>query len=262
MKKQSFKVFLIIPLLLLFALFICCGENTEVGDGTSDNDVIIDTTRKVYYTCNISITSKKANEIYQGIYEKAKVLEGYAGYSDISYNQNKNITGKVIFKIPTEHLNEFLNFIDSTEGVVNKQIQATDITSKYNETLARIETLEASKKAYLASLENTTNYSDKILIISRIEEIDTELARINKEKESMDNLLDFSTVTITFNLGSKKANQSFFEEYFDYLGNFFVGLFKVIMYLLPFALIAGVILLIIFFSTRKSKKNKMNSPKN
>lgn len=264
MNKKMLKRTLIFAILFIFFFFISCGSEADLnsGSGEGGNDVVIETTRKIYYTCNITISSDNSNELIKKFKEKANLLEGYASNSSITYDKDNYASGKIIFKIPTNRLNEFLDYIDASKGVVKKSINATDITSQYNEALARIETLEASKESYLKSLENTSNYSEIITIKTRIEEIDIELARIYKEKESYDNLLDYSTVTIYFNSKEDNPNKTFFETYGNYLKNFFVGLFKVIMYMLPFAFVAGVILLIIFFATKLDKKAKAKKAAN
>ena len=63
------------------------------------------------------------------------------------------------------------------------------------------------------------------------------------EKSSYDSLLEYSTITVNFNSVEK---ESFFKDYFEYLGNFFVGLGKMVLYLLPIGFVGfGVVYCII-----------------
>ena len=77
--------------------------------------------------------------------------------------------------------------------------------------------------------------------------------------ESYDNLLDYSTITITY---TTEKEPSFFGEYFEYVGDFFVGLGKTILYLLPPALTGGTITLIVLLIVRKVSKKREEEKEN
>lgn len=255
--KYLKRLFLCLIIVFSFSL-IACGEESEgtgVGNESDGNNVVIETSRKIYYTVDISITSDNANQHIQSIMKLVLEYDGYAPISNIQYDEKNNAKGKIIYKIPTSKLNQFLDYIDGLNGVKSKNIQATDITSKYNETTARIETLTASKEAYVELLKTVNDYSSIITIKTRIEEIDTELTKLQKEKESYDNLLDYSTVTIYYNTDDY-AEKSFGEEYGDYLANFFTFIFKAIMYLLPIACLGGVGILVALGLSKLGKKIK------
>ena len=255
------KLFITLCLFIFaFALVGCgadsYGDNYNGEMGNEGNNVVIETNRKIYYTGKITITTKKADEVSNRIGSKVKEYNGYA--SSISYNDYETSKTIVItYRIPTEKLDNFLDDVDKEKGVTSKSITSTDITTNYNKAAARLEVLKTSRAAYLKALEEATTQSEIIGINDKIERIDTEILELTMTLQSYDNLLDYSTITITY---TTEKEPSFFGEYFEYVGDFFVGLGKAILYLLPpaivGAIIAGSIILIIKLSSKKRKKSK------
>ena len=243
---RKIKIVLGLVVILMFSFFIACssgGDSYSDESAVSGNDVVIDTTRKIYYTVDIVYNTTDINTISTLIRDKATQFGGYIATSNISINEDPEYSrGTVVYKVPTDKLNSFLDFIDGEGGVVEKNVKATDITSKYDQVAARLETLRASKAAYLKILENTTNVNEIINLKSRIEDIDTEILSLEKQKDSYDNLLDFSTVTIKFN-GEKE--EKLLDGYGQYLLGFLKVVFYIIMYTLPFGFVAFLIVILI-----------------
>lgn len=252
MKKWIIGLF---TFLFGFVLFGCSSpnydnptiENGGVNEG--ENNVVIETTRKIIYTVDYSIYGENSFDTKKEIYNK---LDDFNGYTSSS---NESLTyASVVYKIPTENLNSFLDFVDSFDGVGSKTISSNDITSSYSYMEAKITTLEASKNAYLTLLNDPSlTRSDIILINDKIDEIDIELLSLYNQKANYDNKLDYSTITINYHLEQKP---SFFKEYVAYLGNFFVGLGKAILYMLPVFFVTGCIFSLIFFPIRYRKNKK------
>jgi len=257
---------LFVMITLIFALlFVGCSaqeSNNDEGLATGDgggNDVVVETSRKIKYTVNIVLRSTDINKDSNKIRNKAIEFGGHIEDSAINTEEeSENSTGYVIYKIPTENLNSFLDFIDGEGGVKSKNIKATDITSQYNKVEARLEILESSKNAYFNLLEKATSTYELIEIKTRIEEIETEIERLKLEKSSYDDLLEYSTVTIRFN---GEEDEKYLSGYWNYFIGFFKILFKIIMYVLPFALVAGVLLggLFAFNKINKKIRKKRNS---
>lgn len=242
----------LIVLLVLF--FTACANSPNGGyyedSNSGNNGIVVETSRKVYYTVNIDLECKDISESIEQLNSKTAEYNGYI------YNSYINERFAIVtYRIPAEKLEQFLDVIGSNENseMVEKNIRATDVTSTYNQVEARLEVLKASRQAYLNLLEQTSNMSDIITINTRIEEIDSEILRLENEKSTYDNLVEYSTVTIEFN--SKEGNH-FFSDYGDYL----VGLFKVIgiiiLYLLPFAIMGGALIIVIVFISKKKLKKQ------
>lgn len=250
MKKKSF----IILLLFIFCCLLvgCSASNEAMDSGVSagENNATVETTRKIYYTVTYTVETLDIREINTGINSKVIELNGYVSDSNSTGNY-----AKYVYRIPTSVLNDFLNYVDSFgENIKDKTIKSTDVTTTYSQLEARKEILEASRSAYLKLLdESKLSLSGIIELQNKIDEIDTELLYINNKLSSYDNLLDYSTITITYNENEKE--EGFFVNY----GNYLVGLgeiiFYIFMYGLPLALVAGAVLLIVTIINKRKKKN-------
>mgnify|MGYP003303603046 CR=1 FL=1 len=77
---------------------------------------------------------------------------------------------------------------------------------------------------------------------------------LNNQISQYDNLIDYSTVTITYN--QTEVEEGFFAGYGEYLVGLIKLVFYLFMYTLPFTLLAGAIILTIFLiKKRKTRKN-------
>lgn len=251
---------LIITLFLLCLFLTGCGaadsQVNKTPEGSIDN-VVAETTRKIYYKANISISCDDVNEAISIYSTEAGKYNGYMSYSNVSSNQTASIT----LRVPTENLNEFLGFIQNGYGkVVNINVSSNDITTEYNSTEARLKVLYASEKKYLELLDKSHTMNDIILINTRLEDIQAEILSLEAQMSSYDNLLDYSTININLNI---KETSTFFGDYWNYLGNFFVTIGKIILYVLPFLVtgcgICGIAYLLVYLSKKKKTKKEDES---
>ena len=248
------KVLSFLVVFIMFFSITGCGADKAGNDlaiGEENNGILTESSRKVYYIVNLDVESEDINKSINYFTNEATRLNGYISSSNI----NENESGTITFRIPTEKLNDFLTIISNSEDstVNNKQITSTDVTTSYNEIDARLEILYASRKSYLNLLENTNSLSDIIMIKTRIEEIDSEILRLEKEKGSYDNLIEYSTINM--NIYSK--GNGFFSNYLSYLLGFITVIGVLILYLLPVAIITVIIVIVV----KKTKKTKEKQEK-
>ena len=261
MKKNLYKVLLFV--LCLFFMGCSMSGNESQNDtapsvpNNSDDVIDIDTDRKIYYTVSYTIKLKEIEEI---IFSISKKISEYGGYIEKSseWESNSKSYASYTYRVPISKLNDFLNFMEDKEGIASKNISSDDITLTYSKNEERLKTLNASKSAYLKMLEKENlSIADIISINTRIEEIDSEVNYLKNTKAKYDSLLNYATININYNTNFEK---SFLEEYLGYLVSFFITFGKVVLYVLPFALVAGVIILLVFIPQRKKNK-KQNSMK-
>lgn len=252
--KNKIKVALLSIIAIFTFLLASCGssdKNMSYDPGPSigeENNVVIQTTRKIYYTAFYDIECEDFTEIKSQINDKVNSLSGYVQKSSDGDNG-----ALYIYRVPTTRLNEFLDYVDNYgDTVTSKKVDSTDITTSYSEIEAKKEVLTASRVAYLDLLnKGGLSMSDIIAIQDKISVLDIEIATIERELASYDNLLDYSTITIDYY--KKTKDLSFFEQYGNYLAGFFDGLGKFILYSLPFVLCVGVLCLCVLGGVKINK---------
>lgn len=248
--KKLFAVILIIFVMLGVAS--CGGEAPAVGGGNSgNNNVVIETNNKIIYTVDYKIYAKNINERISTIGTWVREYNGYVSES----SQNDVSYATYVYKVPTDKLNEFLDDVDSLEGITNKSISTLDVTLQYNEVEARIEMLEARKQAYLNALKNEPSPSEIIEINKSLDELEVKLISAKKELAQLANKVDYSTITIRYYQSSETEIKQFFDDYFSYIVGIGKILCSVILYSLPFAIVALVVSLIAIIRRKKKNNN-------
>lgn len=257
----------LICLVILISLFSAsCGKKEGSNaapdynyneSGSMDTEIHVDTSRKIYYQAFYTFYTKEIDELSKNLSNKVGEFQGYTENSSTSYDQTTKVCSRAnfVYRVPTEKLNDFIDYLESFDGITSSSLTSTDITSSYEANEARLETLNARLDAYNKLLQDQhLSRSEIIQIETRIDEISSELTKLNNLKEKYDGLLEFSTVTITITNTKEYKKATWFSDYLDYLKEFISVLFNIIMYTLPFAIIAGTVLFIIFF--KKARKNK------
>lgn len=280
MKQITKLLFIVLLVFSLVGLYACGRKSSEAPEGDANispsysekiDDVSIDNSelptssgQLIVYNYYYSLQSKDFEKDIDSINEIIRSLGGYTQSNRMSYDST---TGKpdyayFMFRVPSNKLDSLSKSINDSFKVIGKNLDSKNITEEYVSNEARIQVLESSRLAYLKILENESlSYAEIIQITDKINNIDTELMRLQLMQNRYDNELEYSYVEVRFYEGNK-VTVSFFDEYVDYLGDFFVGLFKVILYSLPVIVVLGgiscAIVIPIAKSSRKKKANKVN----
>lgn len=280
MKQITKILFIVLLVFSLMGLYACGRKASEAPEGDANispsysekiDDVSIGNSelptssgQLIVYNYHYSLQSKDFEKDIDSINEIIRSLGGYTQSNSMSYD---SATGKpnyayFMFRVPSNKLDSLSKSINDSFKVIGKNLDSKNITEEYVSNEARIQVLESSRLAYLKILENESlSYAEIIQITDKINNIDTELMRLQLMQNRYDNELEYSYVEVRF-YESNKVTVSFFDEYVDYLGDFFVGLFKVILYSLPVIVVLGgiscAIVIPIVKSSRKKKANKVN----
>lgn len=268
MKKKSLAL-LVLPLLFLAS----CGEGgydyaaepsasdsigayEDAEDVKSDDgsQIVVDTTAKIIYTVSYTVVSENIFTVSSDIKNKTYDLGGYVEASNESDDY-----ARVVYRLPTDKLDTFVDYVDSKEGVNNKEITTTDVSSTYSQIEAKLQVLNERKayyNQYLQDNEDTLSLSEKMSILDKISSLDSEIYTYTYQKQKMDGKLNYSTVTITYRKQSTYKEPTWFDDYAYYLAKFGEGLFNFVMYTLPFAIVGGVIFCAVYFPVNASKKKK------
>lgn len=248
MKKRL--LILLFVILGLFPLFVSCSEGGD--SGSPENNVEAEGSRKIIYEVFYEIESRDVNQIEDAITIKVRDFNGY-----ISNSVDNKDQSRYSYKIPTEKLNEFLDYVDSFgDKVKDKTIESTDVTTQYSKLEERIKVLEASKTAYLNLLTDGNLMMPEIIEIKeKIEDIDTELLGLYNKLASYDSVIDYTTITINY-----VDDPRFFATYGNYLVKTFEVIYQVILYMLPYGLVVAIIIFLAnlpgYLKKRRRNKNQ------
>ncbi len=245
-------------------------------DALSGEDSYAQQSEKLIYTANLSLESteydsdKKAIEDLiqenQGILQSESESDSnYDWYSEDSSGSQRYLYLTVL--IPADQYEAFLDEAAAIGHLTSSSQSVENITKQYSDNEEVIAALEKEEERLQEMMDKAETIEDMISVEERIASVETQLNQAKNAKSSMDQSIDYSTVYLSLSevkeyrqsdsslSFGEKIRQTFLGS-LHFFGQVFELLLYLIIYLIPFAILAGVILLIIFGSIRHAKKKK------
>ena len=198
----------------------------------------------------------------------------YGGYLSSSkessggiYNSYQMQSAYYEIRVPAEALEAFVNEIKENFNVRNSTLRTTEVTETYYNLAAKLESLMLQEERLVALMEKADNLKDLITLDDKLTSVRSDINYISSQIQYYDKSVSMSYVNITLQEVKQYVETkepTFFERVGKAISNtgdnfvsFIEGLFIVIIYVFPFALLAGaVVVLLIIVIKRKNKKSK------
>ncbi len=273
-------------LTLLSCLFACAsgsddkGTNSaqppEMGDFGNDSDIknegAVPGERKIIKTVNEQVETTAYNAFITKLGEAAAAQGGYISSSRYTgggeAEKNTNRRACFVIRIPAENLSAFCNKVGTLGSVTSFSESAEDITLAYVDVDSRIAVLVAEEEALLTMLREAGDTATVLAVRAQLSDVQGELASLRARKRVYDDQVAYSTVNLSLqevvrvSVTAKESN--FFTEAGDaFVGSLFglgsglrtFGIFFIgaLPFLLFFALIGGVVVLIVRAKRKKTK---------
>ena len=204
-----------------------------------------------------------------GYYEQKSVRRS-GSRDDGSYYQYADLT----IRVPAENLDGFISQVGDEANIVSTSESTENVTLTYVSTQSRVQALETEQTRLLELLENAETMEDLLVIEERLTEVRWELENYASQLRVLDNQVNYSTIylsvwevdeptVIVERTVWQKIGDGFVENagnMWDGLVNFFIWLIAAIPYLVPLALISGLVLLVI--KRIRKRKAKKETPDN
>ncbi len=239
----------------------------------SDSEVDVDleeydTSRKLIYTSYINLESKTFDDDVAAIKDLVTSNGGYFE-STSSYGNEEYGSRSASFtaRIPSDKYDSFMSSVGEVGSLASKSESVDDITSSYVDVQARLKSLNTKLERLQELEEQAENLEDLLEIEDRINEVQYQIESYTAQKKAYDDQIDYSTVSIDITevatYSEVKADTAWnrFVEAFSSSFSGFVAFIQwviiAIIYLLPYLLIAGVILIIVLVIRKNKGKGKL-----
>lgn len=244
---------------------------SSAGDAGTSEDVDLseyDMDRKLVYTSDISLETKKFEDDVKAVTELVKANGGYlqntSTYGSAEYgNRSANLNAR----IPADKYQDFMNSVGQIGSLTSKSESVDDITANYVDVQARLKSLN-TKLQRLQELEaNAENVTELLEIEDRINEVQYQIETYTAQKKVYDDQVQYSTVNVDISevvTYTEVKADSAWNRFTEAFGESWVGFVTflqniviAIIYLIPYIILIGVVIaLIVFRVKRKKKKNK------
>lgn len=195
------------------------GENRETG-GTSDDNAespkeaampnastigsdIPDgqTQDKIIKRVSMVVETQNFDDLITTLNDKIDVLGGYVENSSINghryYYSEETRQGRIVARIPKDRLDEFTGTVSEAANVVNSEMDTENVTLKYVDMESRKKALQIEQDRLFSLLEKEETLDDIIILERRLSDIRYELQNYESKLRTMDNQVEYSTVTLT-----------------------------------------------------------------
>lgn len=248
-KKFARVIALLLTLVIGFVLLVGCSDSPEgsYGDGGSQVGSIVNESEShkvvYYYNATIYTHMEISNQI--AVIEEKLPQSAYVQTSEVS-----DIYATLVYRIKTVDLDEFISQLQAVGGIARSSITSQDVTSTYIDLKAQVSAYRQQIDVLEQLQASETDLTKQLAYIAEIRSVQTELNKIQSSLATVEKDIEFSTVTI--NLYQKDANKPFANigAVLQSSWNFFVKalsfILNAVIFMLPFAIVAGIILLIVF----------------
>ena len=209
-------------------------ENTDLSASDSLE-------RKLIVTVDIRINSKDVEKSYKSIEKKIKEYNGY--FDNIESSKNRYY---LTVRIPKENLYSFINFVEETENIENKNINTQDVTDTYYDSENRIKNREVLLEKLRNYLREARSIDEILKVEDRINTLTYEIETMKGNFENLKSSIDYSKITLNIsNREAMKSNTNIYNKYLNlisFLKEFFSG---ILFFLVGFTAAAIPIVLIL-----------------
>ncbi len=285
---------LILSVLLIASLLSACGASVEKGDiaveenyneladdyagdisanssssGSSESNNSIKAQRKIIERIYYHVETKDFDNLVDTLESRALSVGGYIESSDVSGNAFVSSvlrSATFVFRIPSDKVDDFTNFVSENSTVTNRCVNTEDVTLDYVDAESRIKALKTEKEALESLLAKATSTTELLEIRDMLTDVIYEIETYESQLRTYDNLIDYTTITIDINEVEQTTvvhKQSTWQrigtnlkDNFRGLWNFLVELFVFIVSALPYLLFVGVLVVILVLIVKKSRKRR------
>nr|WP_297770153.1 DUF4349 domain-containing protein [uncultured Butyrivibrio sp.] len=250
-------------------------EEAKMADNSFDQaEQVVDTSRKLITTMNISTETEDLDLVLSGVQNKVKELGGYVESSNI-YNGSSysgrvsNRSASLSLRIPADKLDQFVVTLDEGTNITNKSTNVEDVTLSYVDIESRKKALKAEEARLLEIVESAETVEDIIKVEERLSEVRYQLESIESQLRTYDNKITFSTVylditevtqyTPTEQKGVIERIAEGFVNSCKSVWNAIVEFFVWFVIHIPQIIVLGLVVIVIILLIKKIKHKK--SPK-
>ncbi|MBO4414846.1 MAG: DUF4349 domain-containing protein [Lachnospiraceae bacterium] len=177
-------------------------ENTDYLDNNDTNS-----SRKLIKRVSMSLETLEFDKSISMIEDYVREYHGYIENSSVHnndyyttyYNRSYNRSASYTIRIPNDLVDQFVSNAGNIGNITSNSTSTEDITLGYLDVESRAKALEIQQERLLALLEEASSVDEIISLEDRISQVTYELEARKSTLRNYDNLVSYSTVTITLN---------------------------------------------------------------
>jgi hypothetical protein len=225
-------------------------EQKSKYDGEASQDTVLQD-KKIIQNFQVSINANDVKNAANEIGNKAKSLGGYTEMEEImEYGSNSSI------RIPSQKVDLFIEYLEKSFDVTNKNKSIEDVTDVYVDNDARLKNLRAEESQVLEVLKKANTVDEILKVQTELYRVRGEIEVLESRKKTWDKQVDYSTVRLNINkkqiVSDNKIKILDSNEFLNSMGKGFKNTFMYLILtfqtiiiflfsnLIPFAILGGL----------------------
>ena len=232
-------------------------EKGAANDSTAEDE------KKIVRNAWLTLKTERFDEAVSALCEQIEQAGGVVESRDISGAKNASRSANLTLRVPSDMLDGVLSGAGEWGEVTREQTSAVDMTSTYTDNASRLESARAKKRQLDALYEKAETMEDIITLTDAIFDVQEEIEWLEGQNRRIDNQASMATLYVTINEKSSAvaAKQPLltrmgeeFIEGMENFGEFVFGAVLGLIYALPWAAVAAVVIALARRWVRKKKK--------
>lgn len=227
------------------------------------NDSTVEDEKKIVRNAWLTLKTERFDEAVSALCGQIEQAGGVVESRDISGAKNASRSASLTLRVPSDMLDGVLSGAGEWGEVTREQTSAVDMTSTYTDNASRLESARAKKRQLDALYEKAETMEDIITLTDAIFDVQEEIEWLEGQNRRIDNQASMATLYVTINEKSSAvaAKQPLltrmgeeFIEGMENFGEFVFGTVLGLIYALPWAAVAAVVIALARRWIRKKKK--------
>lgn len=232
-------------------------EKGAANDNTAEDE------KKIVRNAWLTLKTERFDEAVSALCGQIEQAGGVVESRDISGAKNASRSASLTLRVPSDMLDGVLSGAGEWGEVTREQTSAVDMTSTYTDNASRLESARAKKRQLDALYEKAETMEDIITLTDAIFDVQEEIEWLEGQNRRIDNQASMATLYVTINEKSSAvaAKQPLLtrmgEEFIESMENFGEFVFAAVLgliYALPWAAVAAVVIALARRWVRKKKK--------
>lgn len=232
-------------------------EKGAANDNTAEDE------KKIVRNAWLTLKTERFDEAVSALCGQIEQAGGVVESRDISGAKNASRSASLTLRVPSDMLDGVLSGAGEWGEVTREQTSAVDMTSTYTDNASRLESARAKKRQLDALYEKAETMEDIITLTDAIFDVQEEIEWLEGQNRRIDNQASMATLYVTINEKSSAvaAKQPLLtrmgEEFIEGMENFGEFVFAAVLgliYALPWAAVAAVVIALARRWVRKKKK--------
>lgn len=232
-------------------------EKGAANDNTAEDE------KKIVRNAWLTLKTERFDEAVSALCGQIEQAGGVVESRDISGAKNASRSASLTLRMPSDMLDGVLSGAGEWGEVTREQTSAVDMTSTYTDNASRLESARAKKRQLDALYEKAETMEDIITLTDAIFNVQEEIEWLEGQNRRIDNQASMATLYVTINEKSSAvaAKQPLLtrmgEEFVEGMENFGEFVFSAVLgliYALPWAAVAAVVIALARRWVRKKKK--------